>query len=52
MMNDNYAYLVSDTKNNKSVIIDPGNAEAVQVRYNYNVNFSPILISYLSLHLC
>ncbi|BFY98046.1 hypothetical protein BsWGS_01085 [Bradybaena similaris] len=30
MLNDNYAYLVSDTKNNKSVIIDPGNAEAVQ----------------------
>lgn len=31
MCMDNYAYLVSDTKNDKHVLIDPGHAEPVQV---------------------
>lgn len=30
MVSDNYAYLVQDRKNNKSVIIDPGHASPVQ----------------------
>lgn len=31
MMLDNYAYLVTDRRNNKAVVIDPGHADPVQV---------------------
>lgn len=31
VMTDNYAYLVSDTRHNRSVVIDPGSASDVQV---------------------
>uniref|UniRef100_A0A2C9M649 Metallo-beta-lactamase domain-containing protein n=2 Tax=Biomphalaria glabrata TaxID=6526 RepID=A0A2C9M649_BIOGL len=47
MVLDNYAYLVTDQKNHKSVLIDPGDAEAVQkVLKLKNVEPEAILVTH------
>ncbi|XP_005089907.1 probable hydrolase PNKD [Aplysia californica] len=47
MLLDNYAYLVSDKKSNKSVLVDPGHAEAVQkVLAQRNVEPEAILVTH------
>ena len=47
MLLDNYAYLVTDTKSNKSVLIDPGHAEAVQkILSQRNIEPEAILVTH------
>lgn len=33
MLKDNYAYIIIETRSRKTVVIDPGDAHAVQVGY-------------------
>ena len=51
MLNDNYAYIIIETRTRKTVVIDPGDAHAVQVGIFSNLSFFVFLILFIQAYL-